>query len=266
MDMLVFLVPIIVGIICVLYGIAFERVEEGSHLVFFWCALGLAFALPGVLACVGIWQRMPGLIQWIWAIVLVLFFVYEAVFFAFASRHFKDKGQPSLDYLVVLGSRVFEDGPCNSFARRLEAAKAYLADNPGTLCIACGGRGIDEPATEASVAAEYLQMRGIGRDRIIVEEASRNTAESLRNSMSITDAGKNRIGIATEGYHLFRTLAVARWLGMASPVGVSGGMPARFLVGYLVRESIALPKDALALRVLSHKGRGDGSGGGAGVF
>lgn len=170
--------------------------------------------------------------------------IYEAAFFALASRHFDDKGQPSLDYLVVLGARVLDHGPCAGFARRIEAAKAHLESNPGTICIACGGRGDDELVSEASCASMCLRERGIEPDRIILEDNSRNTSESLRNVAGIVDVGQDRIGIVTSGYHLFRALAIARWLGMTSVVGISAGNPPRRTAAHLARESLAMAKDA----------------------
>lgn len=50
----------------------------------------------------------------------------------------------------------------------------------------------------------------------------------------------------TTGYHLFRTLAIARRIGLAHAVGIAAGNPEWFLLGHLVRESVALAKDMLA--------------------
>lgn len=237
---------IVAGILCALYGIVLECVERGSHFVVLWCAIGLVIASPGVLAITGIWQTLPPPLQWAWFAVLAAFFAYETIFFVLASRHFNDGGTPSLDYLVVLGACVLKDGrPSDSFARRLETARAYLADNPQTLCIACGGQGSDEPASEARCAAEYLYARGIERNRVVLEDTSCSTTESLCNVANMINDPLARVGVVTTGYHLFRTLAIARRVGIAYAVGISAGIPEWFLLGHLVRESVAFAKDML---------------------
>ena len=218
------------------------RARKRRQLIFLWVALGLVVGLPGILFSMGIWQRMPQVLSNFWLAMLVLLVLYEVGFFVRAKRHFEDQGSPSLGALIVLGARVFETGPSDSFIRRLEAARAYLVENPDTLCIVCGGRGADEPVSEAQAAAAYLEARGIGRQRIILEESSRSTVESLRNAAGIINAQRDGVGIATSGYHLFRALFVARKLGMARVQGISAGNPTRFFLSDMVRESFAFAK------------------------
>lgn len=164
------------------------------------------------------------------------------------SGQFYDEGTPSLDYLVVLGACVLKDGrPSDSFGYRLDTARAYLVDNPKTRCIACGGQGDDEPVAEARCAAEYLFARGIEHDRVILEDASCTTTQSLRNAASMIDAAHAHVGVVTTGHHLFRTLMTARRIGMARAVGISAENPKWFLLGHLVRESVACAKDMLTV-------------------
>ena len=75
---------------------------------------------------------MPQVLSNFWLAMLVLLVSYEVGFFVRAQRHFEDQGSPSLGVLIVLGARVFETGPSDSFVRRLEAARAYLVENPDT--------------------------------------------------------------------------------------------------------------------------------------
>ena len=236
-------ISLVAGAFCILYGIMFMRAKKRRQFVFLWIGLGLAVGLPGVLFSLGIWQRMPQLVSCIWLAMLAALVLYEVCFFVFAQRHFEDQGTPSLGYLVVLGARVFEYGPSDSFVHRLEAARVYLVENPDTLCIVCGGCGADEPVSEAQAAATYLQARGIERQRIILEETSHSTVESLRNAVSVINAQQDGIGIVTSRYHLFRALFDARKLGMAQVQGISAGGPSRFFLGCMVRESFALVKD-----------------------
>lgn len=87
-----------------------------------------------------------------------------------------------MDYIIVLGAQVKESGPSVVLRYRLDRAVSYLKENDNTLVIVSGGKGINEPATEASVMKEYLINEGINEERIIIEDKSNTTKENLINS------------------------------------------------------------------------------------
>lgn len=124
METVAFPAFVIASLAWIIYGIAFRIFKREPSLAIFWCILALA--LPGVLGLAGIWQSLRSLLQYAWIAALALVFLYETSFFALASRNFNDVGQPSLDYLVVLGARVLDCGPSTTFARRLETADPSL--------------------------------------------------------------------------------------------------------------------------------------------
>ena len=74
---------------------------------------------------------------------------------------FSAKGNQNLDYIIVLGAQVREDGPSAVPKYRLDAAIDYLNENPNTVCIVSGGQGANEPFSEAKGMAEYLLDKGI---------------------------------------------------------------------------------------------------------
>ena len=75
--------------------------------------------------------------------------------------HMHDKGEDGLDYIVVLGAQMRQNGPSVVLQYRLDEAIKYLNDNPDTICIVSGGQGYNEPCTEAQGMAEYLEKKGV---------------------------------------------------------------------------------------------------------
>ena len=128
-------------------------------------------------------------------------------------------------------------------AYRLEAAYGYLVANPDTRCIVSGGQGPNEPEPEAHVMARYLMARGISGDRIIIEDASANTAENIMNSLAFIDPANDRVGIVTNNFHVFRGCAIARKKGIANVSGISAESSPWFLPNNLLRESCGITKD-----------------------
>ena len=57
--------------------------------------------------------------------------------------------EQNLDYVIVLGAKVKEEGISKSLKARLDKAIEYSQDNPGTVLILSGGQGPDEPVSEA---------------------------------------------------------------------------------------------------------------------
>lgn len=78
-----------------------------------------------------------------------------------------ENANPNLDYVVVLGTQVRKSGPSKVLRYRLDTAIDYLNENPGTICIASGGKGPNEPVTEAQDMANYLESYGIKKNHII---------------------------------------------------------------------------------------------------
>lgn len=236
----------VIGVACAAYGLRFVLSETKMRFHFFWFALAIAFVTPAVLMATGLWEAVPFAIHIAVAVALALFIVYEVVFAVFVLRHFRDEAPAGLDYVVVLGAQVFERGPGRTLANRLDVACAYLAENPQTRCIACGGQGANEPMTEARAEADYLVELGIPRDRILLEDRSHSTSENLRNAAAMIDAEHDAVGIVTSDFHVFRALAIAHKAGIAHPFGMAADAVSRFPVNNVVRESFAWIKDILS--------------------
>jgi len=236
----------VAGVACAAYGLKFVLSETKMRFHFFWFALAALLVAPAILMASGLWEAVPFALRAAVAVTLVAFVAYEIAFCAFVMRHYRDEAPAGLDYVAVLGAQVFEWGPGRTLANRLDVACAYLLDNPQSRCITCGAQGSNEPMTEAQAGADYLAACGIARDRILLEDRSRSTAENARNAAAMTDAAHDSVGIVTSNFHVSRSLGIARKAGIAHAFGMSAAAVSRFPLNSIVRESFAWAKDILS--------------------
>jgi uncharacterized SAM-binding protein YcdF (DUF218 family) len=156
---------------------------------------------------------------------------------------FKSKGQQNLDYIIVLGAQVRESGPSVVLQYRLDAAIDYLNKNPDTICIVSGGQGVNEPFSEAEGMAKYLLENGIEKDRILLEDESRNTVQNIQNSKDIMEELYNGVGIVTNNFHVFRAVQLAKAQGLKCVSGIAADSNALYLPNNMLRECCGILKD-----------------------
>jgi uncharacterized SAM-binding protein YcdF (DUF218 family) len=137
--------------------------------------------------------------------------------------------------VIVLGARVYSNGPSRMLRYRLDKALDYLEHNPEAVCIVTGGQGSDEPRTEASAMAEYLTDQGIPANRILLEEASTNTDENIRFSLPLIPAGSEGVVIVTNDFHQLRASMIAGSHGL-NTASLSCFTPPGLLPAYWMRE------------------------------
>ena len=180
----------IIGILCVLYGIAVFLIRSGTMFYAVWLALGACFLLLGFLARIRFYDRLPKILKALLLIaaaaVILLFIICEG----FVLRGFGSRAPEGLDYLIVLGAQVREDGPSAVLKYRLDAAVDYLKENESTLCIVTGGKGEGEPLTEGEGMKQYLTAQGIDPARILVEDQARNTVQNIQFSKQPSPANR----------------------------------------------------------------------------
>lgn len=134
----------------------------------------------------------------------------------------RDNVKKPFDYLLVLGTTVNGTVPSIMLRERINAAYAYLTENPSVICIATGGGGRRGDIPEARCIAQELINLGINPQRIWLEEAAASTRENLRLSTALIkeNAGKSpdQIGILTSDFHTFRVRMTARRMGLPATV------------------------------------------------
>lgn len=138
---------------------------------------------------------------------------------------------------VVLGCRVYGERPSLILTERMDAAVAYLNENPDAVCIASGGQGQDEDISEAECIYRYLVENGIDGERIYLEERSTSTRENLAFSLEIIEenALSREIAIVTNEFHEYRAGIIADRLGL-SYGAVSAKTAGWLLPTYYARE------------------------------
>ena len=122
--------------------------------------------------------------------------------------HFR---KPKFDYVVVLGSGIFGTEVPPLLASRIEKGMEICRKCPGCKMIVSGGQGPGEDIPEAHAMAQYALDHGFGPEDLLMEDQSRNTWENLLFSKELMTEG-SRFALATNDYHVFRALLIARQL------------------------------------------------------
>ena len=155
-------------------------------------------------------------------IVFTLAVLCGLALFSFTEYHIiqASAGTPeeTAPYLVVLGAKVREDGPSVSLWDRIYAAADYLNDHEEVIAIVSGGKGTDEPITEAEAMCQELVKLGIDESRIWMEDKATSTDENMRFSLDLieekTGTRPEKLAILSSEYHLYRSSLMAKKLGI----------------------------------------------------
>lgn len=244
-----------VGVISLIYYlvmVAYAGVRTAFSV--FWLAVGI-MGIAGGLGLGVLLRRGVNLPGWleagIWGVLILgiaLFLVVESQIVAASLR----QPEPGADYVIVLGAQVRGTRVTRTLRYRLNAAAQYLRTNPETQVIVSGGQGTGEDISEAAAMAAYLLEQGIAAERIIQEDRSTNTEQNIRFSRALMEGqpdrngdDKNRVAIATSGFHVFRALRIARKQGLEDAIGIPADNDRILAVSYYVRECLAVIKDFL---------------------
>lgn len=173
---------------------------------------------------------------------MILFVCVEGLIFS----GFGQRAKPGADVVIVLGAQWKNGGPSYVLAKRLDAALAYLKDNPDTKVVVSGGQGSDEPISEAEGMAGYLQAAGIEPERILQENASTDTNENLEFSANLLDRTQDRVVIVTNNFHVYRAMKIAQKKGYVHVEGLAADSYPTMLPNNLLREFFGMAKDFCA--------------------
>lgn len=144
--------------------------------------------------------------------------------------------QKDLEYIIVLGAGIKGTTPTRPLRLRIQTAYEYMEANPDTILVASGGKGRNEKISEAECIRNTLVEMGLDESRILMEEKSTDTEENIRNSYEIIPTKDCKVGIVTNGFHIWRSMEIAKSQGCENVSGV----PAKTLmpvgIHYVVRE------------------------------
>lgn len=246
---------LILSVFFACYGIAILLVWSGTSFFMVWFVLAALTAAAGIAARFGWWQALPPLLSKgiaALAFVACAFVIGLSVYIMHESRASAPRNAPdNLEWIVVLGAQVRADGsPSKVLRYRLDAALDYLDAHPRCRAIVSGGKGTNEPTSEAACMAAYLHDHGIADQRIVQEEASTNTRENLvLSAAKLQEHGADPhvvpVGIVTNDFHMFRARAIARKQGLAGAMGIAAYSVPWYLPNNLLRECFGVAKDML---------------------
>lgn len=237
----------IVGIACLLYCLAILFCGFGTYFFLIWGVLGaVCIAVGRLLTYEGWTEVIPAWARYtvggLAGAAFLLFIVVEGMILS----GFGETASPHADYVIVLGAQWKTNGPSEVLRRRLDRAAAYLEENPQSMVIVSGGRGSNEPISEAEGMKSYLMQAGIAEERIQTEDQSLNTMENLRNSSRLLEKAQDEVVVVTNDFHMFRALKIAEKQGYEHVTGLTASSVPGFLPNNLLREFFSVIKNFVA--------------------
>lgn len=250
MKIFLLIILIILAAMSVMYGIFVKSVGSGTKFYLVWFAFAVMCTILSVLIKFDILSKIPLPVR----ISMLLIAVVSAVFtgmlvvkiaiYSYNASHY-DYLKRNMDYIIVLGAQVRENGPSAVLEQRLIAAVEYLNENKNTECIVSGGKGVNEPKPEAVVMKEYLIEHGISSDRILIEDKSQNTIQNIRNSIGLIDIKNDTVGIVTSDFHVYRGVMIAKKQGIENVYGIAAKSNAVYYPNNVLRECVGVIKDTI---------------------
>ncbi len=204
-----------------------------------WLALGLCLLAAGALLAkkkVLFSRSVRKVLGIVLAVGMILFLNIEGLIVS----GFFESGEENLDYLIILGAQIKEDGPSNILKARLDCAMEYLEENPETKVVVSGGQGSDEPMSEAERMRDYLVQNGIAEERILIEDNSVNTKQNLNFSAEYINIEEDTVGIVTSNFHVYRSVKLAENQGYENVCGISAKSHTFLLPANMLREFVCV--------------------------
>lgn len=196
------------------------------------------------------YEKMEVAMNWRrWSVIgmIVAIGLGIAVPIASIRRHEKMGPLQEADTLIVLGCHLWGDGPSLFLRMRLDAALEVYEQGLAQNIIVSGGQGPDEVMPEAKAMMIYLVNRGVPEHRIFMEDLSTSTYENVKFSKEVMDReGFKSAIIVTSDFHIFRSVMIARKLGIEAS-GAPAAIPEILGVRtrYVLREIPAIYRDII---------------------
>lgn len=147
------------------------------------------------------------------------------------------------DYIIILGCMINKDGSLTNLLKsRVDRAIEFRnmqkeKTKKDLIFIPSGGKGSDEPNSEALSMKKYLLEQGISEKKIIIEDKSTNTYENFKYSVKKAKS-KNNIAFSTTNFHVFRAGVEASKIGI-NVEGIGSKTKRYFWINAFIREFIA---------------------------
>ncbi|NCB91211.1 MAG: YdcF family protein [Clostridia bacterium] len=242
------IVLIALGVFCLAYyTVSVIYAGFGASIIWIWLIGGIALlVLGGALLYIkkhGIVIDIPFSLKCILATTFVCVLGFFIIMEGLIISGMNQKGEPDLDYIIVLGCQVKGERPSRSLKERLDKAEEYLVENPETKAILSGGQGPGEDISEAECMYQYLVDAGISSERLLMESQSTTTVENLKNSQLLLNEEQSTVGIVTNNFHVYRSIRLAKKFGYVQVCGIAAPSGSVLQLHFMVREFFALTKE-----------------------
>ncbi len=237
---------LIISIVCFVYFLFLLSRNMGTKFFYIWLVLAAGFFMIYKIEVLGSLMLLPKTFLYIIRCLIIIggIILGLACITALRGFFFQDPGEDP-DYVIVLGAQVKEDGPSRVLRFRIERAAEFLKLHPAVRVIVSGGKGKDEPDSEASVMKQYLIQYGISEERIIMEDRSKNTEENFLFSSEFFDKEHDQIAVITSNFHVYRSISLTKKLGYKNVYGIPAKTTPIYLPHNLLRESLSVIKAVL---------------------
>jgi uncharacterized SAM-binding protein YcdF (DUF218 family) len=147
---------------------------------------------------------------------LALAYAERSLYRAIRAQAARDEAGPA-DAVVVFGAAEYNGAPSPVLKARLDHAFSLEEEGLAPLVITTGGSGGDRQFTEAGVGRDYLIQRGVAEAKILAENRSLTTYESVKAVALLLRQRHMRTCIAvSDGFHLYRIKLMFRALGVTT--------------------------------------------------
>ncbi|MDR2536328.1 MAG: YdcF family protein [Treponema sp.] len=154
----------------------------------------------------------------------------------------KSKDPHSADAAVILGAAAWHDRPSPVFRERINHGIWLYKQGYVKKLIFTGGKSINAPFSESSVAQKYAIAQMIPAEDIYIEEYSRTTYENILYAADIIKRYNFKtVILVSDPFHLKRAVAMARDNNIqatvyASPTPTTRYQTIKTMIPFLVRE------------------------------
>jgi uncharacterized SAM-binding protein YcdF (DUF218 family) len=185
-------------------------------------------------------KKCPKLIRYLLLFFSACFVLSFVIFKSIIIYNMRDTSKAGADYIIVLGCQVVGEYASLPLLRRGYTAIGYLRRNPETKVVLTGGRGRGENISEAEALKRLLLENKIDKERIFLEDKSKNTMENFILSNKLYNLLDKNIIIVTSDYHMFRSLSMARKLKYKNVSGLPSKSQLSILPAFLLREYVTI--------------------------
>ncbi len=246
---------IILGVVCGIYAVLLYLSGFGGMLSFVWLVpCLLCFFVVAVLKDkIQFKKWMKRMMLYVVVPIVTVFVVVELIILS----GFFQKPKTAPDYIVVLGTTVYDHGPCYLLRQRLKEGAKWADEYQEAKIVVTGGQGPTEPFTEGSEMKRYLvEELGVDATRILVEEESMNTYENMTfTGKMLEDTDTNfsyedsSILVVTNNFHMFRAMQITKKAGFENISGAPSGTYIYLFPHYMVREFFSIAKNLVLGRM-----------------